>query len=608
MVGVQGAGTGSLDRCQGNNQGKQFSGLRELQQGGWLVIPRYYQSDANDAVWGFLSSEPGNPLVVLPTGAGKSLVIAMLCKQALAFGGRVVVLQHRKELIQQNAEKIQILMPDIKVGIFSAGLNSRESREDIVCAGIQSVFRKALLLGRREMIIIDEAHLVSSEDETMYGQFLAEIRLGNPRQRIVGLTATPFRTGDGPLCRKDKLFQRIAYEAFTGDLIEQGFLCPVTNRPADAMVDTSGIKTRGGEFIESDAQVVFGSLDNVFKAVSEIVVKCQGRHSVLLFCTGVRHAERVAELLREATGETVAVVTGETFPMERAGTLSEFRRGSLRWLVNCDVLTTGFDAPCVDAIAVLRATMSPGLFAQIVGRGLRKHASKVDCLVLDFGENIKRHGSLDSRDYGRTESGGPSRGGDREKAEANGRGWQCPNCEQDVAARSQQCSECGFIFPVKHESNADHESAITGAAPPDVWEVCSVRWFYHTKRGGTESDPATLRIDYDCKRPGEFQKQHVSEWVCIEHEGFARKKAVLWWKARSIADCPSSVEEAIELLDCGAARNPSGIVTEMDGKYYRIQSVVFTDDIPQFWSHPEEAEEEVDRSMYAGADYDDVPF
>jgi DNA repair protein RadD len=570
------------------------------------VIPRYYQSEANDAVWGFLSSEPGNPLIVLPTGAGKSLVIAMLCQQALAFGGRVVVLQHRKELIQQNAEKIQVLMPGIKVGIFSAGLKSRESSEDVVCAGIQSVFRKALLLGRREMVIIDEAHLVSSEDETMYGQFLAEIRLGNPRQRIVGLTATPFRTGDGPLCRKDKLFQRIAYEAFTGDLIQQGFLCPVTNRPADAMVDTSGIKTRGGEFIESDAQAVFGGEDNVLRAVSEIVVKCRHRHSVLLFCSGVRHAERVAELLREATGEIVAVVTGETFPMERAGTLSDFKRGSLRWLVNCDVLTTGFDAPCVDAIAVLRATMSPGLFAQIVGRGLRKHPSKADCLVLDFGENIKRHGSLDDRDYGRTSSGGPSRG-ENEKSEANGRGWQCPNCEQDVAARSQQCSECGFIFPVKHESAADHESAITGAAAPDVWEVCSVRWARHVKRGSDGSDPATLRIDYDCKRPDEFQKQHISEWVCIEHEGFARQKAVTWWKARSIATCPRSVEEALELLDCGAARHPSGLVTEMDGKYFRIKSVEFTSEIPDEWSEPQEAEEPEHCSYYSGAD-DDVPF
>lgn len=569
------------------------------------MIPRYYQSEANAAVWDFLNSQPGNPLIVLPTGAGKSLVIAMLCQQALAFGGRVVVLQHRKELIQQNAEKIQILMPGIKVGIFSAGLKSREVSEDVVCAGIQSVFRKALLLGRRELILIDEAHLVSSDDETMYGQFLSDVKVGNPRQRVVGLTATPFRTGDGPLCRKDKLFQRIAYEAFTGDLIQEGFLCPVTNRPADAMVDTSGIKTRGGEFIESDAQVVFGNMDNVFRAVSEITAKCQDRRSVLLFCSGVRHAERVAELLRETTGETVAVVTGETFPMERAATLSDFRRGSLRWLVNCDVLTTGFDAPCVDAIAVLRATMSPGLFAQIVGRGLRRHESKADCLVLDFGENIKRHGSLDDRDYGRTSSGGPARG-ENEKAEANGRGWQCPNCEQDVPARSQQCPECGFIFPVKHESAADHESALTGADPPQAWEVCHVHWAYHTKRDAAPGTPATLRIDYDCTKGGGFLKQHISEWVCIEHEGYARQKAVAWWKTRSIADPPFMVENAIDLLDCGAARHPVRLLTEMDGKFFKIKSVEFSGEIPEEWSVKVEADSDP-HSGFSGVD-DDVPF
>lgn len=566
------------------------------------MIPRYYQSAANDAAWSYLAEQPGNPLIVLPTGAGKSLVIAMLCRQAIEFGGRVVVLQHRKELIVQNTEKIQILIPDIKIGIYSAGLKSREVQEDIVCAGIQSIYRKSLMLGRRELILIDEAHLVSSDDETMYGQFLTDIRIGNPTQRVVGLTATPYRTSEGPMCGRNKLFQRICYEAFTGDLISEGYLCQITNKPAEGMIDTSLIKQRGGEFIEREMQNAFDTIDNVTAACAEIVAKCSDRHSVLVFSAGVAHAEHIAETLRTLTGEKVAVITGETFPLERSATLSDFKRGQLRWLVNCDVLTTGFDAPCIDAICVLRATMSPGLFAQIVGRGLRKHESKDNCLVLDFGENIKRHGSLDDRNYGRASvSSGMSRG---EPAENNGRGKECPNCGLDVAARSAECEDCGFIFPVKHETTADHDSAITGQTPPETWKVHRVTWARHTKRGNGDAPP-TLRVDYDCSRGDGDMKQTISEWVCLEHEGYARTKAGLWWQARSVADCPDTVSEATHLMDRGCCRNPATITTDKDGRWYRIKSVEFDTDRPSEWAEEDEPLEVL--SEFSGFD-DDVPF
>lgn len=542
--------------------------------------PRHYQSAADDAVWRFLAEQSGNPVICLPTGAGKSLVIAMLCRQAVEFGARVIVLQHRKELITQNTEKIQILIPDIKIGIHSAGLKSRQCSEDIVCAGIQSVFRKALSLGRRELIIIDEAHLVSSDNETMYGQFLADVRAANPKARVIGLTATPFRTGEGPICGKGKLFSRICYECFTGDLINEGFLCPITNKPADAMVDTSLIKTRGGEFIEHDAQQAFDTTDNVTAACKEIVAKCHDRHSVLVFSAGVAHANHIVEELGHLTDEVVGIVTGETFAMERSATLAAFKRGELRWLVNCDVLTTGFDAPCIDAICVLRATLSPGLFCQMVGRGLRRHESKTSCLVLDFGENIKRHGSLDDKNYGRfSVAANP---GKPTAAEANGRGKQCPNCLQDVPARSAECLDCGFIFPVKHESSADSESQITGDTPPEVWNVVRVTWARHIKKGNGD-DPPTLRIDYDCQKPDGFMKQAISEWVCLSHEGYARTKACLWWQSRSIAPVPFDVYEGVEMMDRGACRNPATITTTREGRYFRIKSVEFSEDKPENW-------------------------
>ena len=146
-----------------------------------MLIPRYYQSGANAAVWKYLCEEPGkNPLVILPTGAGKSLVIALLIEQARKFDGRVIVLQHRKELIEQNAAELRELMPGVDVGIYSAGLKNKQTSHDVLMAGIQSIYKKAADIGERHLILIDEAHLVSQDDESMYGQFLAEVRVLNP--------------------------------------------------------------------------------------------------------------------------------------------------------------------------------------------------------------------------------------------------------------------------------------------------------------------------------------------------------------------------------------------------------------------------------------------
>jgi len=388
-----------------------------------VIEPRWYQTASNDAVWKYLSEKSGNPVVVLPTGAGKSLVIAMLIRQALEFGGRVVVLAHRKELLQQNADELRGLIPGVDVGVYSAGLKSREIHNDVVIAGIQSVFRKAPDLGRRHLVLVDEAHLISDLEESMYRTFFAGI--DQPGLRIVGLTATPFRTGTGPICGPDRQFHRIVFEAKTSPLIEQGFLCPITNKPADNQVNTDGVAIRGGEFVESDLQRAFGGDKGVvILACNEIFEKCRNRHSVLIFASGVTHAEDIAIILREITRERVGVVTGETLDIERATMLADFKAQRLRWLVNCDVLTTGFNAKCVDAIAVLRATMSPGLFAQIVGRGLRLHESKTNCLLLDFGGNIARHGSIDDDNFGRSDERKAS--GKRDAvAAANGRGKPC---------------------------------------------------------------------------------------------------------------------------------------------------------------------------------------
>lgn len=523
---------------------------------------RWYQKEACDAVWNCFRNNQGNPLIELPTGAGKSLCIAELCRAAVQdHAGQVIVLAHRKELLEQNYSKIvSLLPPSVKAGLFSAGLRRYSQEEPIIVAGIQSCYEKASWFGRRHLVIVDEAHLVPSDGNGMYHTFLTDLQRHNDRLRIAGLTATPFRTGEGALWGDDCLFTHVCYSAGLRRLIDEGFLCPITSKPTRHEYDTSGLKVKRGEFVERDLVSLFGDQSKVIASTLEIVEKTAGRRSILVFTTGVAHAELVQQSIEELTGERVGIVTGDTMALERATLLRQFANQELRWLVNIDVLTTGFDAPCIDALAILRATASPGLFAQICGRGLRKHHSKNECLILDFGENIKRHGPLDDLNFGKQKKRGLS------EFEGETPMKECPNCKSAVPVSRKEC-ECGWMFPgrqLNHEEIADTESKIL--SEPESFEVVQVVWGRHSKREGTDS----LRVDYQCQRDDGNIEERISEWICIEHEGFARRKAEQWWKAHSLAPCPETIDEAIEYFDRSAVALPSAIVARKEGKFWRV--------------------------------------
>jgi DNA repair protein RadD len=544
------------------------------------VEARWYQSEANQAAWQFISDGRGNPLIVLPTGAGKSIVIALLIRQAVEWGQRVLVVAHRKELLQQNADKIQRLT-GLKVGINSAGLNERDIDSTVICAGIQSVYRDAAEFGKRGLVVIDEAHLISDDGGSMYRQFLDGLQQHNRRLFCVGLTATPYRTGEGSLAGEGKLFSGVCYEAKTGALIEAGFLSRLTNNPADSQADLKGVKVRGGEFVAAEMEAAFTTDTIIHAAVCELTIACEHRKSILVFCAGVHHAEQVALALRDLTGQEVGLVTGETHAIERQRVLSDFRNGSLRWCVNVDVLTTGFDAPGIDAVAVLRATMSPGLFAQIVGRGLRISQGKTDCLILDFGGNLQRHGALDADDYGISKP----RNSDGSEAPSK----VCPKCKNEVHLSAVKCSECGHLFvrqmdqTPRHGDEIDTTSSIVGAPEPQWYDVQEVSWHLHAKKN-TPGKPPTLCVSYyvsdDTMPAGNLGWIVVREWVCFEHEGFALQKAFAWWDARSVFPFPASVAEAVIALNQGSARKPSRLLVKREGQWDRIVQAEFADEKP----------------------------
>lgn len=594
------------------------------------LTPRWYQTEADEALWDALFPYTGkNPVIVLPTGAGKSFSIAMFCERVLGADGRAVILQHRAELCKQNFEKIADLVGLQNVGMYSAGLKARELSQPIIVAGIQSIYNKAHLLGRRHAAFCDECHLTPQDGDGMYRTFLDELGKVNPNLRIAGCTATPFRTDSGPICSPDGIFNKVAYNVAVSKLIAEGFLCSITNQPTETAFDTSALHVRGGEFIPREVEALFDNdTIKVEAACAEIVRKCAGRHSVLVFCSGVAHCNRVASTLTRLTGEEVGAVVGTTGQLERASILSRFRKLQLRWLVGVDVLTTGFDAPVIDAIAILRATESAGLLAQIIGRGFRAHESKTNCLVLDFGSNLERHGPIDSPDFGRLKGGhGDATGEAPVKA--------CPNCAVKCGISATVCGDCGFVFPareLKHGTEADTVGALlTLDVKPVVYLVKTWNASRHSKKWtrcyqgcqilapgevcedcGAKRPIDTFRVDYVCERlerTGNLAGETISEWLCLEHQGFVRTKAFQWWGLHTVAPTPGDINEALELFAAGALGMPFEITTIQDGHFKKITGRVVPFK-PATWageSFEGEGDDFAPR-VFAGATNDDLPF
>ncbi len=508
---------------------------------------RPYQREAVEAVYEHLRTRDANPCIVLPTAAGKTLVIATICRDAVGlWNGRVVITAHVKELLEQSLEKLRAVAPDLPVGLYSAGLKRRELNYPITIAGIQSIYQRACDLGPVDLIIVDEAHMLPADGEGRYRQFLAEAKAVNPHVRIIGLTATPFRMNSGMICAPENILNAICYEIGVRELIIQGYLCPLRTKAGIARADMSGLHVRAGEFIVGEVEDLMDTDDLVQAACGEIIEHTADRRSVLIFSAGVRHGQHVVETLRLLHGVECGWVDGETPTRERDAIIGRFKRGDLKFLANCNVLTTGFDAPAIDCVALLRPTLSPGLYYQMVGRGFRLHPDKTDCLVLDFGGNILRHGPVDDlciKEPGKGDGEAPAK--------------ECPECHTVVHAAFSVCPECGHEFPPparsKHEPQATNAGILSDQVTPSAHDVTDVWYEVHHKRGDPDAPPS-MRVYYQCGFATTF-----SEWICLEHSGYPRLKAEAWWRERSNEPVPDTVDEAVDLARCGALAPTLGI-------------------------------------------------
>lgn len=522
------------------------------------LIPRPEQVDAIKALFAAWDAGENNLLIEMATGTGKALVIAEVVVAALRRwpDTRILVLTDTIEILKQDVEHLIRQAPDLadRVGINAASLKRRDWTQQVIIGQVQSVHRRADRLGKRHFVIVDEAHRIPVHRYSMFRKTFGAVGAGE----VCGVTATAFRLDSGTLTQgKNALFSRIVYTFGYREALLAGRVVPIVSKRAVDSIDTSNVHVRHGEFIKADLEAAATKGGLVERACAEIVRCCENRRTVLVFCVSISHAADVAAVLQKF-GETVAVVTGCTSPQERERLIELFKNGEIRFLVNVGVLTTGSNIPPVDAIAVLRATMSTGLWIQICGRGTRKSPGKEDCLLLDFGGNIRRHGPIDMASH----KFDPSRLKD------------CPICRAVAPTGADTCKACGFIWPKReivgqlgprtptHDWKADDAPAQVTTYVPEWVTVMRVKVQKHYKHNEPNAPPS-LRIDYVCGR------RVYAEWVSLERRGFSRTMAIRWWFAMGgRAPVPDTVAEALARFD--EIKTVTEILPVPEGKYWKI--------------------------------------
>ena len=438
---------------------------------------RPYQTEAVKRVVSHFRATSAPAVVVLPTGSGKSLVIAELARLAR---GRVLVLAHVRELVEQNHAKYQAY--GLEADIFSAGLKRKEASRQVVFGSVQSVVRNLEQFNDASftLLVIDECHRVSLEEDSSYRQVIEHLRSQNPQLKILGLTATPFRLGQGFIYHRhhhgmvrgseESFFADCVFEQPLRLMVKQGFLAaPKRLDMAIEGYDFSALApSSSGLFREEELNRVVAGNRATPGIIAQVVEYAADRQGVMIFAATVAHAE---EILGYLPAEQAALITGATASAERTALIDAFKARQLKYLVNVAVLTTGFDAPHVDLIAILRPTESVSLYQQIVGRGLRLSPGKEECLILDYAGN--------PWDLYAPEVGEPKPDSDSEPVQV-----PCPDCGhanlfwgkrdgelviehfgrrcqgliEDDAGRRRQC-EFRFRFKVCDECGAENDIA-----------------------------------------------------------------------------------------------------------------------------------------------------
>ena len=520
-----------------------------------MIKLRHYQSACAPAVIKYIRRNKGkHPLVALPTGSGKTYCIAdLIQKLREKWDVKVLVLSHVREILEQNHESLSEYLGE-PIGLNSAGLGRREFKE-ITVAGIQSVYKQPERYQDGVIIIVDEAHLISPQEDTMYRKFFK----GIPRSIIVGFTATPFRLGSGYIYGDDQLFDSLVYDWSSAErfqqLINEGYLAPLTTKRTAMEMDTSNINIVAGDFNEKQMSERFDREGVTKEAIKEILAAGRQRKKWLIFAIDISHAEHIAETLLRSGIKTAPVhskMSESGFDRDR--TVEGFKDGKYQCVVNVNILTTGFDEPGIDLIAMLRPTKSPVLHVQSLGRGSRISDDKSNCLVLDFAGNTARLGPIN--DVLVRKKGKGKEGGDPITK-------TCPDCNSILPPAMKLCPDCGYEFQFQHGLSTTAIDADVIESGEPLWlPVLDVEYSVNSKFAA----PSTVKVTY------KTGYRDISEYVCIEHKGFAKHKADHWVTYRGGEPCSF----ATDLLEqAQVLRVPKEILIKKSGKYFTINDASF---------------------------------
>jgi DNA repair protein RadD len=531
------------------------------------MILREYQQEAIKSIYEYWDTEKGkHPLVSAPTGSGKSLIIADLCKRICNEWPevRIVCLTHSRELVDQNEKEIREHYPESSTGVYCAGLNRKQTQARITFASIQSVYNHVFDLGKKDVVIIDEAHRIPRDAHTQYGRFLEDMKFANPNYTCVGLTATPYRLDSGLLHEgEDRLFDGICYEVEIQKLVDQGYLVPVISKGGLHQIDLSSVHIRMGDYKKDELERAADVPELIKNAVTEIIHYGQNRKSWLIFASGVKHAQHVCEELhRNNIG--CEVVVGTTNTTDRDDIISRFKKGTLKCVVNVGVLTTGFNSPMCDLIALLTATKSTGKYVQMIGRGMRTYPEKEDCLVLDFGGNVLLHGPIDSV------SPKIKKGDGTGEAPAK----MCPECQEIVHISALICPQCEYEFPLRPEARhgcTAYEGAVMESQVSSTFvDITSMYCSRHKKDGS----PDSLKVEFISEFKDDYGlkvEKVYPMWLCLDHSGYAYEKARS--AVKQFGGNAKNVTDALKESEYW--KTPISIKVKPNGRFFDIVGIKF---------------------------------
>jgi DNA repair protein RadD len=574
---------------------------------------RSYQKEAVDRTLNYFRKQRSPAVIVLPTGAGKSLVIAELAKIAK---GRVLVLAHVKELVEQNHLKYQSY--GLQAGIYSAGLKQKDSAQKVIFGSIQSVAKAQDTFFRDfTLVVIDECHRVSLEPDSQYAQVIKQLKLNNPRICILGLTATPYRLGLGWIynyalrgevkTKALRFFKHCIYELPLEYMIRNRYLTPPVkvDIPVTAY-DFSELRDGSNAYTMAQLEEALHKQRRLTPLIIKNIIditESDERQGVMIFSSTVKHAQ---EIMNHLPPGQARLVVGSTELSERDQIVDEFKQKAFKYLVNVSVLTTGFDAPHVDVIAILRPTESISLYQQIIGRGLRLDSDKQDCLVLDY-TGIGH--SIFSPEIGDKKT------------------------ESDSVAVQVPCPECGFVNDfwgiVDEAGNLLEHFGRTcrgGQVNPDTYELtpCGYRFrFKICDQCGAQNDISArecnhcscLLIDPDEKlkqarlskdahvlRPDsiemlervdkngtpylqvkyyDYDAQFVAEMHYLNNPSSRKKFSINFLRShmrRPELKLPiSSVSDAVKIQ--AQLRMPSFVIARKQGKFWRVTEKIFSEEL-----------------------------